>query len=108
MSNVDDLRGMLKGFMGIETVQNDGRCLYTIKTAGPQELKKPNSEETEVSPVLTFVETNKILVLSKSRVEQLADIFGENADLVGKRIAVTVGQIKVRGRSMLSVVIEAP
>lgn len=82
------------GFFKVEEVarrvEDEGQFVLTIKGFQCEELKKYNSEETELTDLLSFEETSKRLILSGARKKQLADLFPDSEEVEGKKIALDV------------------
>ena len=82
-----------------------GGLVATISDAG---LRKVGGEDGEEKPCVGFADSARFAVLNKTRQQQLVDLFGANAELVGKEIRLTVADVKVNNRTHRMIIFTAP
>jgi hypothetical protein len=100
MAKAKDFYRYLGGYFTIEEVI-DAQPTFTIKTLAVEEVGEAKDEK----PVLKFVETSKGLVMNKTRLVQLEELFGDN-DVSGKQVKLVVEPTKVGNRHITMVVLK--
>jgi hypothetical protein len=86
----------------IDMIGDKGPFKVTIKACGAEEIGQEDSKEEKL--VLRFAELGRSLVLNKTRLTQLAEIFGDK-EIVGQVVALDVRDVKVNGRLMRQICI---
>lgn len=98
MTTVGDLANSIEGAYSADDVAAMGPdgIVLTISMAGRKKVGGPEGEE---KTCVDFEEVEKYVVLNKTRASQLTDLFGAEADPVGKRVRLYVDLVKVGGRT---------
>lgn len=105
MATIAELQNQIPGAFTIPEIESYGAdgVVYTIKAAQVQQV---GGESPEDKPVLSFKEHAKVLVLNKTRAQQLADLFGAANDPSGKQVRLVVERCKVGNRNLDMIVIK--
>ena len=97
MAKISELLKNIGGYLTVGEVEaygNEGIVL-TIKEALS---KVPIGEKGEEKPIISFEEHAKLLIINKTRGEQLSDLFGAETDPLGKQVRIVVENAKIGNR----------
>lgn len=100
MANLQELSSQIGGCFTVAEVKSlpEG-SVFTINFAD-KKMVGAGAKADEV-PCLGFVETKKYLTVNQTRMRLLREMFGANADPLGKKISLAV--VEDRGREVIIV-----
>jgi len=104
MATIQELQSKIPGALTVGEVESygDAGLIRTILVAGTTEI----GEDKEEKVTLSFVEDAKVLVINKTRGQQLADLFGAAVDPSGQKVKLVVRNTPVGSRKINMINIE--
>lgn len=97
----------LKGAFTVDDIDAYGEegLVVTISEGGK---RKVGGEDGEEKSCIGFKDMARFVVLNKTRQQQLVDLFGAGAELIGKDLRLTTAEVKVMGRNHNMIIFTAP
>ena len=88
MATIQDLLDKIPGAFTIPEIEayGDDGIVYNISDMGTTKLGEDKEEKVTIS----FEEVAKVLVINKTRGQQLADLFGAAVDCTGEKVKLVV------------------
>lgn len=104
MATIQELQRRIPGALTVPEIEayGDEGSVRTIKLA---DVTKVGQDEEE-KPTLSFIGDAKVLVINKTRGQQLADLFGAGVDPVGQKVKLVVRNTPVGNRRIMMINIE--
>lgn len=104
MATIQEMQAQIPGALTVAEIEAYGEAgtIRTIAVAGTTEI----GEDKEEKVTLSFKEDAKVLVINKTRGQQLADLFGAAVDPSGQKVKLVVRNTPVGSRKMLMINIE--
>ena len=104
MATIQQMQAKIPGALTVPEVEAYGEAgiVRTILVAGTTKI----GEDQEEKVTLSFEEDAKVLVINKTRGQQLADLFGVAVDPAGERVKLVVRNTPVGSRKINMINIE--
>ncbi len=92
---------LMPGYYKVDEVRSLDNVVLTIKELTCRKIKEEDEDE---SPLLSFEGTKKLLILNKTRMQQLTDLHGPG-DPAGAKVRLSVDTIAINNRKFEMIVI---
>lgn len=103
---LQDVRNAQPGYLSLEAAEE--LCPLTVTIASCEDRTFGQGASAETSTVITFVETNKYVTLTKTRDRMLGEVIKPSDPIVGQKIKLVVGDFDTGRGTKRMVGIVAP
>lgn len=105
MSTIAEMQSKIPGALTVSEVEAYGDA-GIIRTIAALSEQKVGGEDGDLKPCLSFTEDAKLLVVNKTRAQQLADLFGAATDPTGEKVKLVARSVKVGNRPMVIICVD--